>query len=136
MEDIIQKMIDQHRALQQNLGSASDLAKQDKPDKNGIVAALEEFKKNLLEHLKLENGEFYPDLLKKMEARNMDTLKTKAFIAEMDEIGKVVIAFLGKYSKPEAIDEKFKEDLKGIINALNLRIESEESGVFTYFSTI
>jgi regulator of sigma D len=139
MENIIQTMIDQHRVLQQNLGKAKDLASQNKPDLSGIITELEEFKKNLLEHLKLENGEFYPELLKKMEAKNMDVSKTKEFIAEMDEIGKVVMAFLEKYSKPEIIEgsaDKFKEDLKGIISALNLRVESEESGVFTYFSVI
>jgi hemerythrin-like domain-containing protein len=139
MENIVETLISQHRALQQNLGAVSSLANVGTPDANSIVLELGEFTKNLLEHLKLENEEFYPGLLKKMEDKSMDVSKTKEFIAEMDGIGKVVKAFLGKYSVVETIEKEinqFKDDLRGIISALNLRIESEESGVFTYWAVI
>lgn len=65
-----------------------------------------------------------------------NTTNTEAFIAEMNGIKETVVAFLNKYGALENINNdksEFLTDLKGIIEALNLRIESEEEGVYQLY---
>ena len=137
MEKIVETLVAQHKVLQQNLGAVSKLADLGESFSPEIVAGLAEFTNNLMAHLKLEDEEFYPELLKKMEEKDMDVLNTKKFIDQMKTIAVVVTSFLGKYGNVKAykgtVDE-FKKDLAGIIQALSLRVESEEMGVFTYWT--
>ncbi len=100
------------------------------------MIGLEQFKKDLVEHLTLENETFYPELLKDMQAKGQDTAKTEQFVAEMKDIEKVVVAFLEKYKDEQSIKEKideFKKEFPNIGKTLNLRIESEEVGVYSYW---
>lgn len=136
LENIVEEMISQHRTLQKDLGGALDLVKNEEPDFVQIDADLKKFIKDLEEHLKLENDIFYPSLLKKMKEKDVDTSKTEDFINQMKEIGTVVMIFLGKYKSNIEIENQFadfKNDLSTIVSALNLRIESEESGVYGYW---
>ena len=50
------------------------------PDWSAISQNLKGFKAGVLVHLDLEDEEFYPVLLKKLEERGIDTVKTKEFI--------------------------------------------------------
>lgn len=136
-QDLIAKLKAQHRTLQADLSSALDDSKLD-TGKNGesIVAKLTKFKSDLLEHLKLENEEFYPDYLDKKTKRGEDVITTKEFIRQMDDIGKAVMDFLGKYSSSDVINTaslSFGEELSGIIGTLNTRIETEEEGLFDLY---
>lgn len=54
----------------------------------------------------------------------------------MKNIGYGVNEFLLKYDTPEEIEDisrDFVSDLSYIISALNIRIESEEDGVFEFY---
>jgi regulator of sigma D len=135
-KNIVSIMIEQHRGLQKELGSVADLLESEKPDSVEIDKSLKQFAKDLAVHLELENNVFYVRLLEKMKAKNQDTAKTEQFIVEMKDIGKAVMAFLEKYKDAESIAEKMEElkpEVRGIVAALNLRVESEESGVYAYW---
>lgn len=133
---IITTMVGQHRTLQKELGTIAEILEDNKIDVAKIVQGLEQFKKDLVEHLELENGTFYPELLEEMKAKEQDTTKTEQFIAEMKDIEKVVVAFLEKYKGNQSVKEKiddFKKEFPDIVETLNLRIESEEAGVYAYW---
>lgn len=134
LNNIVDILILQHRNLQKDLGIAVDLLHGDKFEE--IDASLRKFTADLQEHLQLENNVFYFELLKKMKEHGVDTGSTEKFIAEMNVIGNAVMSFLGKYDSAESIKNllsDFKIELPDIITALNLRIESEESGVYSYW---
>jgi len=135
--NFISTLISQHLSLRASLKIADEDARLSDQSKNEeIFSSLVKFKNDLLEHLKLENEILYPDLLKKMRARNQDTTNTEKFIAEMDDIGKVIMGFLEKYNSSELIASQladFQPQLRDIITTLNLRIESEEEGVFQIY---
>ena len=135
-KNIVSAMIEQHRSLQKDLEKVADELNNEKPESVEIGKLLKHFTNDLTEHPHLENEVFYVDLLRKMKNKGQNTAKTEQFIAEMNEIGNTVMAFLGKYKDPASIETEivsFKKDLLGIIPALNLRIESEESGVYAYW---
>lgn len=137
MENIVIKLIEQHRILQKDLGGVMNLSNNGESVVPEIISSLGVFTETLLDHLNIENTEFYPSLLKKMEEKGMDTNDTKKFINEMKGIEITVKTFLGKYADKNSyvgLMDVFKKDLTDIIVALNLRIESEEAGVFTVWS--
>lgn len=133
---IITIMIAQHRTLQKEVSAVVEILKSEKIDVQKIMAGLEQFKKDLVEHLELENNTFYPELLRDMKQRGQDTIKTEQFIVEMKDIEKVVVAFLEKYKDVSSLKEKmdeFKKEFPEIGETLALRIESEEEGVYSYW---
>ena len=135
MKNIVSTLIEQHKVLKQEITMVLDIASQGNPDFEKIIQGLEKFKQDLVEHLDLENNVFYVQLLKKMKANSQNTDQTEQFIAEMKNIEKIVLAFLEKFDQltiKEKIDE-FRKELAEIIDALVLRIESEESGVYMYW---
>ena len=138
MEDkrnLITILISQHRALQEDLKAAAGEINGGKAaDK--ILADLMKFKADLVKHLELENGVFYVELLAEMKKKGQDITKTEQFIDEMKAIGDTVMKFLESYDSEAKISqgmENFQTELPQIIDALNLRIESEESGVYAYW---
>ena len=134
---LIAKLKIQHRGLQHDLVLVSDgVASKTLQQSSVLVSGLATFKHDLLEHLTLENGEFYPDYLHKKEVKGEDLESTKEFIKKMDDIGKAVMGFLDTYATPEAIDASkltFQHELQGIIKTLNVRIETEEEGVYDIY---
>lgn len=134
--NIVSNLIAQHRGLQADLGGVAEVIQAEQPSSEKIHGLLQKFTTDLTAHLALENDVFYVQLLEQMKAKHQDTSKTEQFIAEMDTIGIAVKAFLGKYSTAPAIEvaiSKFKAEFSDIVNTLNLRIESEESGVYAYW---
>lgn len=133
-QDLISALKSQHRTLQADLSSALERTTSGvKENGESIVSDLTKFKNDLLGHLKIENEVFYPDYLDKKIKRGEEVESTKKFINEMSEIAKVVMSFLDKYANQEGVAKfaaDFDEDLMKIITALNMRIESEEEGVF------
>ena len=136
-QELVSTLKSQHRTLQADLALATEDAKSDTESKGvSILSSLTKFKNDLVEHLKLENEVFYPDYLDKKTKRGEDVTNTKEFIRQMDDIGKVVIGFLEKYNTSEKINaavSDFKKELPNIISTLNLRIETEEEGVFDLY---
>ncbi|MCX6736142.1 MAG: hemerythrin domain-containing protein [Candidatus Parcubacteria bacterium] len=136
LENIVPKLIEQHRLLQKDLGMAAAMTEMEKPSSQEIEKWLQQFTADLTEHLHLENAVFYVELLKKMKEAGVDTTNTGIFIADMKNIGNKVETFMKKYKKADTIDAslaEFKSEFFPIINALNIRIESEESGVYLYW---
>lgn len=135
-QNIVSTMIKQHRTLQKEVGEIAEILKSDPVDVEKIVNGLEQFKTDLVEHLELENNVFYVELSEKMKAKGQNTTKTEEFIVEMKEIEEVVVAFLGKYKETKSLEGKvdeFKKEFSEIGQVLTLRIESEESGVYSYW---
>jgi regulator of sigma D len=135
-KNIVSTMVAQHRTLQKEVGLVVEILENDPVDVQKIVEALKQFKKDLVEHLELENNTFYAELLKQMKAKDQNTDKTEQFIAEMDGIAEVVVTFLEKYKDAKNIQEKikqFKKEFTEIGETLTLRIESEEAGVYAYW---
>jgi regulator of sigma D len=127
-QELISTLKSQHRTLQADLA----LVLKDVSPLPDLI----KFKNDLLEHLKLENEVFYPDYIDKKTKRGEDVVKTKEFIRQMDDIGKVVMGFLDKYNTSEMINASasdFNKELPNIISTLNLRIETEEEGVFDLY---
>jgi len=136
INNILETLIAQHRVLQKDLIDSLALSILENPDIPQIDAGMKKFLVDLPEHLNLENNIFYPNLLEKMKKKNIDTIKTEAFIAEMIIIGNAVMAFSDKYKTMPLIEsqfDNFKKELSNIISVLNTRIESEESGVYLYW---
>jgi regulator of sigma D len=134
-QELIATLKTQHRTLQTDLSLALEDSKSENTGKD-ISLQLIKFKTDLLEHLKLENGEFYPDYLDKKVKRGEDIVSTKEFIKQMEDIGKIVMVFLDKYHAPEVINTgimDFRKELIDIIKTLNTRIETEEEGVFDLY---
>lgn len=133
LNNIVEELIAQHRTLQKNLSEILNLLNSEGSNYDKICYDLNQFSLNLVEHLNLENGIFYLELLKRMKSKGDNTSATEMFIKQMTVIGVVVMEFLKKYQKAENIEmqiEKFKNELLNIISVLNIRIESEESGVY------
>ena len=111
-QELIDTLISQHRLLQKYLTSELNL---------------ELFKITLDEHLKLEDEQFYPRYMELKKKRGEDLTPTLEFINQMKEIGEKVRYFLENYS------EKDTEELSKVVDTLNLRIETEEEGVYGVF---
>lgn len=135
-KNIISTMIDQHRLLQKEVKSISDILTNDSVDTITVNIILSEFKKNLEIHLTLENNVFYVELFKEMESKGQNTSDTKDFIDQMKDIEKIVIGFLEKYNSSDSVKNNivdFKKEFVSIRETLTLRIESGEEGVYTYW---
>jgi hypothetical protein len=132
-------LIDQHRGLQKCLGETKDLTQFTKPELSMIISSLKSFNSDLLAHRHLEEEVFYPELLRRMKADDLDTFKTTEFIKEMEDIGVLVAVFLAKYLDDVILEKKlidFIEELDNITETLNIRIESEEAGVYGYWEAL
>lgn len=139
-KELVGKLIAQHRKLQGDLKVVLDMLKDDKTfDSDSTLEYLINFKRDLLEHLELENEVFYPDYLKKKSLKGEDILSTKEFIGLMDGIGKEVMNFLERYNNPESIGmnrQVFSDELQKMQDTLNNRIETEEDGVYGIYLLI
>ena len=83
-KNLVSTMIEQHRTLQREVGQIKEILENSEIDAEKIFQGLEQFKKDLVEHLKLENEVFYTELLKQMKAKGQDTTKTEQFVAEIE----------------------------------------------------
>lgn len=129
-------MVSQHLKLKNDLQIVAELIRASDIVAVSILKELNNFKKDLVDHLELENGTFYPELLKEMREKNQDTTNTEKFISEMKDVENDVITFLKKYQNGQLIDDgkvKLKKEFPRIYQILNLRITSEEEGVYTYW---
>ena len=135
-KDIVQTLKFQHIELKNVVNKVSESAEGDTPDFSLIFEGLNSFKDKLDEHLKLEDNAFYPEVLKKLESQKINIEDTKEYWEKMGGIKNEIMIFLNKYNSEASIKSNLDDlrgELKKIIEALLLRIDSEESGVFTYW---
>ena len=137
IEDIVAVLIKQHRDIQKDANKILGYFETDSSvNADKIHDCLDKFSVDLTEHLKFENDVFYTELLKRMEEKAVNTGSTRKFILQMKSIEKVINTFLDSFKTKEDIQKrikKFHERFEDINNLLNLRIESEEEGVYTYW---
>ncbi len=135
--ELVTKLKEQHQALLHDLDGIARLAAApvEGTDRE-ICSGLEQFKTDLLSHLKLEDGVFYPDYLDKVAWRGIDVSGVEEFIRQMGVIAKAVTAFLEKYAAPESVSASyasFGKELKEVAGTLADRIETEEEGVYDVY---
>lgn len=131
-EELIELFKKQHDTLQDDLLHIDAFKGEMRFGENSLNA-LQKFKADLLGHLSIEDTEFYPNYLKLLQTKGGDTAKTKIFIDEMNQIKLTIVAFLDKYGVKENIENDpsvFLAELGRITSTLNLRIETEEDGVY------
>lgn len=136
LDNLIETLVRQHRNLQEQLANILELSPEGDRSVEIVKSAFEIFSSDLEKHLELEKDVFYPELLKRMEAKGGDVLMMRKFIDQMDEIGVSIRAFVEGYRNLSFGVEQlgsFKKELKRIITLQNLRIETEESGVYGYW---
>jgi hypothetical protein len=125
----------QHHKLQLDLGEARKYTNSE--DFKNVLEQLGNFKLDLQTHLTLENSTFYPDYLRMTIARGGNIEKIKGFISEMVQIGEKVSEFLEKYLLVSDIEENFSvfsQELVLITKTLNLRVETEEDGIYDVYA--
>ena len=135
-KQMIETMISQHRNLLTDLSPIIEMVNNNSLDGEKITTGLKKFHTDLYEHLKLENETFTVELLKAMQTKGQVTTKTEEFISQMTEIGNAVIAFLGKFDNADKINNpnnNFSSEFLSIVDTLKLRVEAEETGVYTYW---
>lgn len=135
MDNVLDNILEQHSGIKKDLLSIEKLFESSGNSKK-IFVLLEKFLVDLKTHLKTENDIFYPELLKRMGKKKLSTQETKQFIAEMKDIEKEINSFSGKIKKAEDIErdfENFKKEFLAIKEAVFLRVDSEEDGVFIYY---
>lgn len=132
-EKLIDDLISQHDSLKKVLGKVKNETIKDLPDFSFIFSSLKKFKKDLAEHIDFENNEFYEQLFKKYKDKESELEYIKKFYSEMEELADEIYDFIDKYTYKKKIEKKFedfKKELNFIISSLQIRISSEEQGVF------
>lgn len=97
---------------------------------------LEQFRRLLLAHLLKENVRFYIYLEHALASDANSHALVHQFRHEMDDIGKAVLAFLGKYAelaKNPTLAESFRSELGGIGEVLVQRIRNEEDSLYPLY---
>lgn len=97
---------------------------------------LERFRGFLMAHLLKENVRFYIYLEHALVSDSTSHALVHQFRHEMDEIGKAVLAFLGKYgelAKNPALAESFPGELGHIGEVLVRRIRNEEDNLYPLY---
>lgn len=135
-DKMIQTLIEQHNSLKKELDKTRNFAFETTPDGKKIIESLARFKDALDDHLVLENDEFYPAVIKKIEEKGLPVENTRQFIDEMNILEKEIVDFMKKYADAESIGKNilaFRSELEFVISSLAIRITSEEQGVFLYW---
>ena len=131
--NLIDKFISEHNSLKKLLGKIKSEAVINSPDFTFIFGSLKKFKKNLKEHVDLENDSLYSPLLEKYKGKPSEIEYIEKFISDMDELAKEIYDFIDKYTYKQKIEKRFdefKKELDFVISSLQIRVTSEEKGVF------
>lgn len=136
MEELLRDtLIKQHDKLREDVDAVLDILGTDKEiDFSKLYDALVKFRDDLNEHLELENGRFYPELLKEMQVADQDTSNIRRFIDDMQIMEKAIQSFMEKF---ESGNNDFKNDItklkkefSDIKEVLDMRMDLEEAKVF------
>ena len=136
-QELVTMLKEQHRMLQSDLAAALENSKiETKESLESVVSGLVKFRSDLLAHMKLEGEKFYPDYFEKKIAKGESVENGKKFVKEMDDLAKTIIEFLDKYIVAGSIETSpvdFRKELSSMISTLNVRIETEEEGMFDFY---
>ena len=101
-----------------------------------VTDKLKAFKLALMDHLLTENVRLYIYLARSFAQDELNGELVKGFRGEMDQIAKVVMAFLSRYETlgvDKELAASFGKDLEGIGAALVGRIEREEGTLYPLY---
>lgn len=136
-QELVAILKEQHRMLQSDLISTLENSKvETRESLEGVVSVLAKFRSDLLAHMKLEGEKFYPDYFEKKIAKGESVENGKKFVKEMDDLAKTIVEFLDKYAIVGSIETSltdFRKELSAMISTLNVRIETEEEGMFDFY---
>lgn len=132
--DLIDKLKGDHRVL---LGTYGEIKVAfDTGDYTLVTEKLKAFKIGLMDHLLTENVRLYIYLAHSFASDETNGDLVKGFRGEMDQIAKVVMAFLTRYETigiDKALAAPFGADLEAIGEALVARIEREENTLYPLY---
>ncbi len=135
--NLIPKLEGDHQTLFGIYGEikeASDLA-----NYSLVKDKLKEFKQGFLDHILIENVSLYVYMKNALHDDEESVDLVQEFRSEMNEIGKVVRAFILKYETigvNQDLASSFAQDLAGIGQALVDRIEREEGTLYPLYETL
>ena len=98
------------------------------PDLDVLLAHMNEFKNVLVEHLELEDAEFYPRLEAALREEHEDPTEIVEFGKKMLAVTIPVKEFLKKYGTRESMEadlDRFRIDLVDIMTQVFMRMSSE-----------
>ncbi len=133
--ELIDKLTEDHQLLLRLFGETSDAAA--RGDMAGAAERLDAFRVALQNHLLIENVSLYVYLEHLFAGDVRNHALIHEFRHEMDGIGKVVLAFLGKYHELAAYPElaaTFADELAAVGKVLVERIEREEGTLYPLYT--
>ncbi len=98
-------------------------------------ARLMSAKVHLLAHLKKEDEQLYPVLIKEAERNKNLKKEVDMFTMDPEYVSRVVSEFFDKYSGGE-IDEDFSINFESLFAALSARIRNEEDALYEEYEEI
>ncbi|HFC30113.1 MAG TPA: hemerythrin domain-containing protein [Oceanospirillales bacterium] len=132
--NLVENLRKDHKALLNIFGkikSSFEAGKFRKVEKN-----LKTFRRLLTDHLLTENVRLYIYLGHEFAQDEVTSDLVKEFKSEMNQISKVVMAFLTKYETigvNKGLSESFNKDLNAIGQALTERIQREENTLYPLY---
>jgi regulator of sigma D len=139
MNVLVQQLRQQHEALRTSVRTVTEHADVEPPVGDVVARDLDAFRTLLNEHLAIEDTTFYPLLLQRLEAEQMDTTATKLFIGEMADIGERVYGFLNAYPTGEDVTRDvaaFRTRLHDVAAALAGRMQAEDKAVYELYERL
>lgn len=134
-EKLLAELLGQHNGLRKDLADIVLLATNVKSNSSAISDSLSKFQEDIKNHLDLEDNTFYPAVLDFFAEKGLNPKNIQEFIDSMKAIAVVVIGFFEKYSDKERIEvsaDKFAGDFEIIKEKIEMRMSSEEEGVYLY----
>jgi hemerythrin-like domain-containing protein len=134
-KQLLEILLTQHAELRKMLVEVAKETENEAPNSEWLLDELILFRTKLDEHLHLEDGVFYPEVLKVLKDHGESTTNTEKFVAEMKDLGAIVYGYLDKYATIEAMVEnsrEFKTNIQDMAAKILLRVSVEEEGVYLY----
>jgi len=131
---LITSLLEDHRLLLEVYGAIDNARRFN--DLLGVQTKLDQFRMMLQDHLLKENVRLYVYLEHALRGDPASHQLMHEFRHEMDDIGRVVVGFLGKYRQIGAHPElaaEFSRDFAAIGEALVARIRREESTLYPMY---
>lgn len=134
---LISTLKSQHKILQSLLNGVFTEVQLPNPNIEIILDRLQQFNNLLVEHVQLENDNFYLNYLENETGKPEKKKIKEQFKQQMDVIAKQVVDFLAKYDDTTKISSNLsvlREDVETVTQILNLRVETEEEGLFDIYA--
>ncbi len=140
-ENIVKILKAQHVEIEKILHLIDNYLEENKDiDSVFVHEHLLKFGEILMEHVTIEDNEFYPDLIEKMKKAHEETGDIYNFIARMNAILDYVYGFLEKYNSPEKIMTEHRDSFRALyirmMSRLEIRINVEELFVYNKWTKL